>query len=104
MTSLAPTLEAFFTDRLINQRQASPNTVTAYRHTFRLLVGFLHDRTGTPPCKLDLGDLDEPAIAAFLEHLETRSTQQRADPQRPPRRHPLLLQLRGRDTTPNTPG
>ena len=70
MTSLAPTLEAFFTDRLINQRQASPNTVTAYRHTFRLLVGFLHDRTGTPPCKLDLGDLDEPAIAAFLEHLE----------------------------------
>jgi integrase/recombinase XerD len=70
MTSLAPTLEAFFTDRLINQRQASPNTVTAYRHTFRLLVGFLQDRTGTPPCKLDLGDLDEPAIAAFLEHLE----------------------------------
>jgi integrase/recombinase XerD len=70
VTSLAPTLEAFFTDRLINQRQASPNTVSAYRHTFRLLLGFMNDHTGIAPCRLDLGDLDEAAIAAFLEHLE----------------------------------
>jgi len=69
VTALAPTLEAFFTDRLINQRQASPNTVSAYRHTFRLLLGYLHDRTGTAPSNLDLDDLDEAAIAA-LEHLE----------------------------------
>ena len=40
MTALAPTLEAFFTDRLIRQRQASPHTVTSYRDTWRLLVTF----------------------------------------------------------------
>jgi site-specific recombinase XerC len=40
MSSLAPTLEAFFTERLIVQRQASPRTVAAYRDTFRLLLGF----------------------------------------------------------------
>ncbi len=31
MTSLAPTLQAYMTDRLIRQRQASPHTVAAYR-------------------------------------------------------------------------
>ena len=35
-----PTLQAFFTDRLITQRQASPHTIAAYRDTFRLLLGF----------------------------------------------------------------
>ena len=35
MSTLAPTLQAFFTDRLIKQRQASPHTVAAYRDTFR---------------------------------------------------------------------
>ena len=31
MTQLAPTLEAYFTLRLIGQRQASPHTVASYR-------------------------------------------------------------------------
>ena len=31
MSHLAPTLEAFFTVRLVNQRHASVNTVAAYR-------------------------------------------------------------------------
>lgn len=42
MTTLAPTLELFFTQRLITQRQASPHTVTAYRDTFRLLLSYVH--------------------------------------------------------------
>ena len=33
MTALAPVLQAFFTDRLIRQRQASDHTMTAYRNT-----------------------------------------------------------------------
>ena len=37
MTALAPTLEAFFTQRLAVQRDASPHTVAAYRDTLRLL-------------------------------------------------------------------
>jgi integrase/recombinase XerD len=70
MTLLAPTLQAFFTDRLASQRGASPNTVAGYRDTFRLLLAFTADRTGKQPCQLDLGDLDAPLVAAFLEHLE----------------------------------
>jgi site-specific recombinase XerD len=71
MSLLAPTLQAFFTDRLARQRQASPRTLAAYRDTFRLLLGFLHRQTGTPPSKLQIEDLDAPMIVAFLDHLET---------------------------------
>jgi site-specific recombinase XerD len=70
MSLLAPTLQAFFTDRLLTQRQASPRTVTAYRDTLRLLLGFAQQRTGIPPCRLDLGDLNAELVAAFLTHLE----------------------------------
>lgn len=70
MTALAPTLEAFFTERLASQRRASPNTVAAYRDTFRLLLRFLQEATGTPPCRLALEDLDASRIGAFLDHLE----------------------------------
>jgi integrase/recombinase XerD len=71
MTSLAPLLQAFFTDRLGRQRDASPNTVASYRDSFRLLLAFLHQQTGTPPSKLQLEDLDATRIAAFLTHLES---------------------------------
>jgi integrase/recombinase XerD len=70
MTALAPTLQMFFTDRLIGQRQASPHTIAAYRDTFRLLLRFAAEQTGTQPYDLDLGDLDAPLIAGFLDHLE----------------------------------
>lgn len=70
MTALAPTLQAFFTDRLISQRRASPHTVGAYRDTFRLLLGFAAERTHKHPCDLDIDDVDAPLVAAFLDHLE----------------------------------
>jgi integrase/recombinase XerD len=72
MSLLAPTLEAFFTERLIGQRQASPHTVASYRDTFALLLAFAHQQTGRPPSRLQLEDLDAPLIGAFLEHLETQ--------------------------------
>ncbi|MGZ6572360.1 MAG: tyrosine-type recombinase/integrase [Solirubrobacteraceae bacterium] len=70
MTALAPTLQAYFTDRLLCQRRVSPNTVASYRDAFRLLLGFIHEKTGTPPARLELAQLDAPTIGAFLEHLE----------------------------------
>jgi integrase/recombinase XerD len=70
MTSLAPILESFFTERLITQRRVSPHTVTSYRDTFRLLLDFANQTTGRAPCRLDLADLDAPLIGAFLDHLE----------------------------------
>ena len=71
MSKLAPTLQAFFTDRLMGQRQASAHTIAGYRDTFRLLLRFATDRTRTQACELDFADLDAPLIAAFLTHLET---------------------------------
>jgi integrase/recombinase XerD len=70
VTAIAATLQAFFTERLISQRRASPHTITAYRDTLRLLVSFAATRTGTPPCRLDIADLDAPMISAFLDHAE----------------------------------
>ena len=70
MSLLAPSLQAFFTDRLLTQRQASPNTIAAYRHTFQLLLRFATDRTATPPSELDIAQLDAPLIASFLDHLK----------------------------------
>lgn len=70
MSTLAPILEAFFTDRLLQQRQASPHTVAAYRDTWRLLLCFAARHTGKQPVQLDLNDLDAPVIGAFLEHLQ----------------------------------
>jgi len=70
MSALAPTLQAFFTERLIGQRQASPHTITAYRDTFRLLLIFTQARTGIAPHRLDIDDVDAALIGAFLDHLE----------------------------------
>jgi integrase/recombinase XerD len=70
VTALAPTLEAFFTERLAAQRRASGHTIAAYRDTWRMLLAFASRRAGRPPSRLDLADLDAPAIAAFLDHLE----------------------------------
>lgn len=70
MSALAPTLEAFFTERLIRQRQASPNTVSAYRDALRLLLCFAAEQTGKQPSQLDIADLDARLVAAFLDHLE----------------------------------
>lgn len=70
MTLAASTLQAFFTDRLVQQAQASPRTISAYRDTLRLLLGFVHQRSGTAPAQLDWQDLDATIISAFLTHLE----------------------------------
>jgi integrase/recombinase XerD len=70
MSMLAPTLQAFFSERLMRQRAVSPATIATYRDTFRLLLNFAADRVHKRPSDLDLGDLDAPLMAAFLDHLE----------------------------------
>jgi integrase/recombinase XerD len=67
---LAPTLQAFFTDRLTRQRGASPHTIAAYRDTMRLLLTFARQKLSKPPSALDLADLDAALIGAFLDHLQ----------------------------------
>lgn len=71
MTFLGPVLQAFFTDRLQQQRRASPHTIAAYRDAFRLLLAFAKQRIDKEPANLLVADLDASLIAAFLNHLET---------------------------------
>ena len=71
MSALAPTLQAFFTDRLVRQRNVSPRTIVAYRDAFRLLLDFVRQQTGKMPSVVDWDDLDAVVISAFLDHLET---------------------------------
>jgi integrase/recombinase XerD len=70
MSLLAPTLQAFFTDRLIGQKRASAHTIAAYRDTIRLLLAFAAEHADKSPSDLDIEDLGAPLIGAFLDHLE----------------------------------
>jgi integrase/recombinase XerD len=70
MTTLAPTIQAFFTGYLARQRKASPHTIAAYRDSLRLLLAFAARRAGRQPSRLEITDLDAPLIGAFLDHLE----------------------------------
>jgi integrase/recombinase XerD len=66
-----PTLiERYFSDRLMRQRNVSPNTIASYRDTFRLLFTFAQVQLRKPPSTLTLDELDAPFISAFLEDLE----------------------------------
>ncbi len=71
-------LQRFFTERLLQQRQASPHTIASYRDTFRLLLRFASAHRGTSPSALRTEDLDPAFIGAFLDHLEqTRGNSRR---------------------------
>lgn len=70
MSAFACTLQAFFTDRLLRERHASPQTVAAYRDTWRLLLGFGAKRIGKPPSALSFEDIHVALVCAFLDHLE----------------------------------
>jgi len=64
-------LQGFFTDRLMQQRQASAHTIASYRDSFRLLLRFAQRRLGVAPQRLTFEQIDAPLIAAFLDDLQT---------------------------------
>ncbi len=70
--SLAPLLERFFTQRLMQQRRVSPHTINSYRDTFRQFLKFTERRLHKPPSALAFEEIDAPLIVAFLDHLETQ--------------------------------
>ena len=65
-------LQRFFTERLMQQRRASPHTISSYRDTFRLLLRFAQAQLGKQPSHLDFEQIDAPLIAAFLDDLERK--------------------------------
>ena len=70
VADLARLLAAFSTDRLMQQRQASPHTIASCRDTFRLLVRHAQRELRQPPTNLQLAELDTPFLGAFLSHPE----------------------------------
>jgi integrase/recombinase XerD len=71
MTTLTPSLQAFFTTRLTSQFGASQHTVAAYRDTWQLLLSYIARTRGTQPQHLDLADITAEVISGFLDHLES---------------------------------
>jgi site-specific recombinase XerD len=63
-------LQAYFTERLVAQRNASPNTIASHRDTFRLLLEFGQKLLKKAPTDLAIADLDAPFIGRFLDHVE----------------------------------
>jgi integrase/recombinase XerD len=70
-STLPSLLQHFFTDRLRNQMEASPNTIAGYRDTFRLFLRFAGKRLGKDPTNLRIEDLDIERVCDFLLHVET---------------------------------
>jgi integrase/recombinase XerD len=68
--TIAALLTRFFTQRLMQQRQASPHTISSYRDTFRLLLQFAKLQLGKEPSQLCWEEIDAPLINAFLDHLQ----------------------------------
>jgi site-specific recombinase XerD len=67
---IAPLVQAFFADYLVRQRRVSPQTVSSYRDTFRLLLQYLSQTTGKKPSDLNLDDMQAKAILQFLDSIE----------------------------------
>lgn len=76
MTQTIPTfpalLQQFFTQRLMQQKRVSANTISSYRDTFRMLLRFAQRHLHTPPERLTFENIDAPFVAAFLNELESK--------------------------------
>jgi len=64
-------LESFFTKRLMQQRRASPHTISSYRDSFSLLLHYAKKKLGKAPSQLSFHQIDAPLIAEFLNEMET---------------------------------
>jgi len=69
-TTFPALLEAFFTERLIQQKHVGSHTIASYRDTFCLLLRYAQDDLHKAPSQLALADLDAPLIGAFLDYLQ----------------------------------
>ena len=63
-------LQTFFTDRLLQQRRASPNTVASYRDSFRLLLRFAKENLDKEPSVLSFDDFTADFLCEFLDYIE----------------------------------
>lgn len=70
MTALATQLQTYFTTFAHAQRNLSGHTIATYRDTWRMLITFLADRSGTKAEHIDFHHIDAENVTAFLDHLQ----------------------------------
>ena len=95
MTALAPTLQAFFTDRLIRPAPRQPahhRRLPRHAPAAARLRRRAHQQAHRP--RWTIADLDAPLIGGVPRPPRTRARQQRPHPQRPAGRDPLAVPLR----------
>lgn len=67
---IGPLIQSFFTQHLLINKRVSPQTVTSYRDTLRLLLQYLKEQIGKEPSLVSVSDLDAPVVLSFLNYLE----------------------------------
>lgn len=70
LPTLAALIQRFFQEHLIVERNASPNTVLAYRDSLKLFLQHASRTRGCSPDDLDHDAFDGPSVLAFLTHLD----------------------------------
>lgn len=63
-------LEHYFCIYLPCSMGASPNTITSYKYTFKLLLRFLEEKYSLPPDKITFTDLNYKTLTDFLDWIE----------------------------------
>jgi site-specific recombinase XerD len=70
-TDFAVSLRRYLTDHMAGLRGCSPNTISSYRDTFKLLICYFRDERSILPERLTLELIDVDTIIAFLTWLRT---------------------------------
>ncbi len=70
-TDFAVLLHRFLTTYLAGLRGCSPNTITSYRDSFKLLICYFRDEHHIAPDKLTLDLIDATAVTGFVAWLHT---------------------------------
>ncbi|MDR0239618.1 MAG: site-specific integrase [Deltaproteobacteria bacterium] len=63
-------IQKYFLQRLMSQRNVSPETIKSYRDTFRLYLRHIETRCGVPPAKMSIVHFDADHILGFLAYLD----------------------------------
>ena len=69
--SFATLLEKYFLSYMINQKNASPRTVSSYRDSFRIYILFLENRYDIDPDKVEMVHFSLGHLLTFETYLES---------------------------------
>jgi site-specific recombinase XerD len=69
-TQFAVLLQSFFCQHLVQQKNASPKTVSAYREAFKLFLRYMQQAHRKSPVEMDLPDFTAERVLGFLYYLE----------------------------------